>query len=565
MPGVMLSSDPSINSLLSGVKWGLTSLTFSFPTSTGHYGAGYRDWQGNPTGELAGFQGAANDDQKWALRAAFFWIQTYTNLEFAEVVPALSAPASIRFALSNTPGTAVGYYPAGFDQDGDIWMNPNGGPTYMTPNLGNWGFATILHEVGHALGLKHGHETEGFDGFPSGALPFAEDNWNYSLMTYRSYSGAQTDFVRGNMESDNPTTYMQNDIAALQYMYGANFNANAGNTVYRWNPTTGQFTVNGADWGTPLGNKIFMTVWDGGGNDTYDLSSYTTGLVLDLRPGAFSTFSTAQLADLDGTGVFRPALGNVANARLYRGDTRSLIENAVGGSGNDRIIGNSARNVLKGGAGADRLEGGTGDDTYYVDNAGDRVIEIATGGTADRVYTTVSHTLAAHVEQLYASGSASITLKGNAGANTITGNAGRNTIQGLSGNDKLSGGAGHDILDGGTGKDTLTGGSGSDTFVFKDHRPGSAYCDKITDFNRSSDGYLKIDNKYMPKLGGTGRLSSSKFVVGTQAKDPYDRLIYDKAKGYLYYDPDGTGAAAKQLIVCLTNKASLAYSDIYVI
>ncbi|MXQ11857.1 protease [Microvirga makkahensis] len=473
--------------------------------------------------------------------------------------------------MSDTPSTAWAYFPSGTAQDGDIWMNPQGGPTYLTPNLGNWGYATIFHEFGHALGLQHGHPEDVNDTL---FLPPSEDNWNYSLMTYRSYAGAQTDFVRGNTESDNPTTYMQNDIAALQHMYGANFNTNAGNTVYRWSPTTGQFSVNGESWGTPLNNKIFMTVWDGNGVDTYNLSSYTTGLVLDLRPGAFSTFSTAQLADLDGTATVRPALGNVANARLYQGDPRSLIENAIGGSGSDRIIGNTAGNVLNGGAGndvlnggpgADRLYGGTGNDIHYVDNAGDRIVEASTGGTADRVYSAISHTIAAYVEHLYASGSASITLKGNGSANAIVGNAGRNTIYGLSGNDRLTGGTGNDILDGGLGRDVLSGGSGSDTFVLKDHRPGSTYYDRITDFNRSYDGYLRIDNKYMSKLGGTGRLSSSEFVLGTAAKDAYDRVIYDKAKGYLYYDPDGTGGAAKQLIAWLTNKASLSYSDIYVI
>lgn len=469
---VAFSGNRSVDALLSGFAWEISRLTFAFPTDPGGYGFGYA--QGENTN---GF-GAVNGTQKFALRDAAIYVALYTNLTFTEGQP--NQFAHVRFAMSNVPSTAWAYLPSGSPQDGDIWMNPSGGPTYLIPDLGNWGYATIFHEFGHALGLQHGHPEGPADSI---FLPPAEDNWNYSLMTYRSYTGAQTDFVRGNVTSDNPTTYMQDDIAALQYMYGANFSANAGNTVYRWSPKTGQFTINGVSWGTPIGNTIFMTVWDGGGTDTYDLSAYTTGLLVDLRPGAFSTFSKGQLADLDGTAAYRPALGNVANARLYQGNPRSLIENAVGGSGNDRIVGNTAKNVLKGGAGADRLNGGSG----------------------------------------------------------------------------------NDILDGGAGKDILTGGSGSDTFVFAAHRPGSASYDKITDFNRSADGYLKIDNKYMPKLGGVGRLNSSKFVVGSHANDANDYLIYDKAKGYLYYDPDGSGAAAKQLIVYLTNKAALAYSDIYVI
>ena len=88
--------------------------------------------------------------------------------------------------------------------------------------------------------------------------------------------------------------------------------------------------VNGVGQGTPLTNKIFRTIWDGGGNDTYDLSNYTTNMTIDLRPGQWSTFSTAQLADLGQSGgvdLHHAAIGNVANAQLYQGDARSLIEN----------------------------------------------------------------------------------------------------------------------------------------------------------------------------------------------------------------------------------------------
>jgi len=252
-----------------------------------------------------------------------------------------------------------------------------------------------------------------------------------------------------------------------------------------------------------------------------------------------------------------------------------------GGYHNDTLNGGGGNDLLWGGAGSDVLNGGTGNDIYYVDDAGDRVVETSSGGTADRVYTTISHTLAAYVEQLYASGSAAITLKGNTSANTIIGNAGNNKLYGMAGNDKLSGGAGNDklyghagndklsggagndLLDGGAGKDVLSGGAGRDTFVFRD-RPGSTRYDKITDYNKAQDSF-QLDNKYMPKLGKAGRLSKDKFHVGTKAHDASDRLIYDKAKGHLYYDPDGTGPAAQQLIALFTNKAALTYSEFTII
>ena len=113
------------------------------------------------------------------------------------------------------------------------------------------------------------------------------------------------------------------------------------------------------------GNHILETVWDGGGTDTYDLSNYTNDLVIDLRPGRWSTFSSAQLSHLDQyTGNTHVGAGNVANALLYNNDARSLIESAIGGPGSDVINGNAANNVLDGGnGGADQVNGATGNDT----------------------------------------------------------------------------------------------------------------------------------------------------------------------------------------------------------
>src|SRR5690606_14149783 len=132
-------------------------------------------------------------------------------------------------------------------------------------------------------------------------------SWNHSLMSYRSYRGATTDSLQGIIASDNPTTYMMADIAALQAMYGANFNTQSGSTTYTWSPTTGEMFINGVGQGAPQQAKIFATIWDGGGIDTFDTSNFTTNQTIDLRPGRFSTFSPAQLADLDQTATVRPA------------------------------------------------------------------------------------------------------------------------------------------------------------------------------------------------------------------------------------------------------------------
>jgi Ca2+-binding RTX toxin-like protein len=158
----------------------------------------------------------------------------------------------------------------------------------------------------------------------------------------------------------------------------------------------------------------------------------------------------------------------------------------------------------------------------------------------------------------------SLTLIGTSRNETLAGDAGNDLIRGLGGRDTLKGNAGNDTLDGGTGNDILTGGAGQDTFVFRDRLSKTGNVDKISDYNKTDDS-IQLDNKYMPKLGKAGHLSKSMFVLGTGAKDASDHLIYDRAHGSLYYDPDGTGHAAQVLIAQFTNKASLTYSEFTII
>ena len=159
---------------------------------------------------------------------------------------------------------------------------------------------------------------------------------------------------------------MANDIIAFQTLYGANYSTHSENTVYSWSPTTGQEFINGVAQLAPgngaggSANRIFETIWDGNGVDTYDLSNYTTGVTINLNPGASSVTSAAQLAYL-GDGHY--AAGNIYNAYLYNNDPRSYIDNAIGGSGDDTLVGNAIANNLNGGGGNDTLIGGGGNDT----------------------------------------------------------------------------------------------------------------------------------------------------------------------------------------------------------
>ncbi|MCK1545758.1 VCBS repeat-containing protein [Bradyrhizobium sp. 179] len=351
---VTKTNNADVDGLLSGYKWS-GAITYSFPDSSSDYANPYTGGSSEPT--TSGFASAPTQMQT-AINYAIGLINSYTN---ANIQYAGTNGADIMIAQSPSASpTSYGYYPGNYASGGDIWFGTQ--YNYSLAKLGNYYFATALHELGHAVGLKHSQEAGG----PANvAVPTAHDDSEYTVMSYRSYVGASTTTGYTNEAYGYPQTYMANDILALQTMYGPNFTTQSSNTVYTWNPTTGQEFINGVGQPAPGGgaggsaNRIYETVWDGGGVDTYDLSNYTTNLSINLNPGASSVFSSVQLAYL-GDGHY--ASGNVYNAYLYNGDARSYIDNAIGGSGNDTLVGNAIANALNGAGGNDTITGGGGND-----------------------------------------------------------------------------------------------------------------------------------------------------------------------------------------------------------
>jgi hypothetical protein len=337
------------DSLLSDLAWGVNSLTYSFPTSASYYGA-----PGTyGTNETATFQ-AFNGVQQAAVRTILGEYSAVINFTFTEMTETSTQHATIRYAESALPSTAWAYYPDPSQLAGDVWF----GSTqhyYDSPVVGSYAWLTTIHETGHTMGLKHPQTAQ--DVF--GVMPADHDSLEYTVMSYRSYIGGPTTGLT-NEAYGFPQTLMMLDVSALQELYGANFTTNAGNTVYKWDMLTGQEFVNGVGQPAPAANKIFMNVWDGGGHDTYDFSNYTTNLSVNLGPGGWTTTSSDQLAYL---GAWHYAAGNISNSLLYHGNTASLIEDAIGGTGNDAIVGNVADNRLTGGGGNDALDGGSGTDT----------------------------------------------------------------------------------------------------------------------------------------------------------------------------------------------------------
>jgi len=561
MPAVTTTAptgDVYVDSLLGDLKWAVNNLTYSFPTDGSLYGTPYGS--NEPITEF----GTLNLIQQATVHTALSMYAAVANLTFAEIAETSTTHADLRFAQSDVPSTAWAYFPSTAAEGGDSWFNKTSG-WYSAPSKGNYAYLTFLHEIGHALGLEHPHES---------GMPLDRDSLEYTVMSYRSYTGASTTGGYVNESWGYAQSLMMYDIAALQALYGANYATNSGDTRYAWSPTTGEMVVNGIGQGAPGDNRILLTVWDGGGLDTYDFSAYATGLTVDLQPGAWSTTSSAQLARLHWNGS-KLAAGTIANALLHQGDTRALIENASGGSGSDSIVGNQAANSLAGNAGDDRLTGGLGDDVlnggagtdtavfrsqrsnYSVTLLADgslQILDLRAGGSegrdivwatelfqfSDRLYSLADLTSTDEpVTPDEPTADEGLVLTGTEAAESLYGAGGNDLINGQAGNDYLYGLDGDDILTGGAGRDRLDGGAGTDTASYAS--AASAVLADLASPSRNTrdayrDTYVGIENltgsAYSDSLRGN---DSANDILGGAGSD----TLYGRGGGDLLEGGDG--------------------------
>ncbi len=346
-----LSNDKRIDALLSTYKWGDSNgeginLTYSFPTDGSTWITDYD--KGRPFSPYTTLKLSLISKQ--SVREVLQLWSNIANINFLEVNEPRNQ-GDFRFAFSNSvfdSRAGVTYLPAYkspfAEEVADVWINSK----IKTLKIGSEGYSILIHEIGHGLGLKHSFEFE--EENPT-ILSNLEESIQYTVMSnieYENNVGWSQRIVDTNryIPTQN-TTPMLYDILAIQFLYGANTSYNTGNNIYTFN--------NEAE---------LKTIWDAGGIDTFDLTNQHLNLKINLNAGEFSSIGDI-VYELNDDGVIKSvskvALDNIAIAYGVE------IENAIGGSSSDTIIGNYLANQIAGGEGTDTV--------IYTGNKTDYIIE----------------------------------------------------------------------------------------------------------------------------------------------------------------------------------------------
>ncbi len=372
-----------------------TTISYSFPSGDSSSAAySYPD----DAGEISPI--AFNSKQREDIRAALDEIEKYINVKFVEVIEGEESVGTIRFAMKEITDEE-GHYREGIAATADpVSTAPRGGDIFFnkwfaTADFSNGlvamfvgsegarsqtgiGDVTIMyHEIFHALGMEHPNDN------PDKPFPAEKNFREYTVMAGEfSVDGASTHIIDGK-EYAIASTPMAYDVAALQYLYGANSKHNSGDTVYTFDPNTPEIKL----------------IWDGGGTDTLNLSNFSVSSTINLNDGSYSTLP------FNGW-----SLKN--NISIAFG---AVIENVITGSGADVIIGNSSNNVITGGSGGDTIDGGAGiDQAVYTENFTD--VSLVKSGNVWNITSGTDIDTLSNIERLkFNDKHIALDLDGNAG------------------------------------------------------------------------------------------------------------------------------------------------------
>ena len=313
-----------------------TVISYSFPglgTTTPLYS--YED----DRGEISAipFSSAQADD----IRQAFKEISKFVNITFVEIEEDGSSAGTIRLAM-NTITDEAGNYREGIAATADPPSEePRGGDVFFNKQFTSGNFSTglvqnsetgvgdvtvLYHEIFHALGMEHPVDNK------ETLFQESKNSREYTVMADEFSSENGADFNLNGNNYKVASTPMVYDIAPLQYLYGANMSHNASDTTYSYKPDT----------------PFIEAIWDAGGTDTLDFSNFNKANTISLVDGEYSTIGF----DVDWS--MTDNLGIAFDA---------IIEDAIGGSGDDTIKGNDSSNSIEGGPGNDVIDGGKGNDT----------------------------------------------------------------------------------------------------------------------------------------------------------------------------------------------------------
>lgn len=318
-------------------------------------------------------------------------LELITNIFDFKFVESNNPSAFNTFTFANniqSDSAAYAQLPSKYFFGSDIFIDKSGGIDKFSD--GTYGALTLIHEIGHALGLKH--PFAGKDNVTP-YLPTAENKTLWTLMSYES----------------SPDQYSFNfsplDIAALQYIHGPSTKARIGNDNYA------------------ISQNSYNFIWDGVGIDTLDASALTQGATLYMTPGYWSFVGSARASTITSAGqatvnfgtVLENLIGSAFADNLHGNDVNNVIN---GGAGNDQITGGGGGDQITGGGGNDNIDGGIGIDIAIFSGAskGYKISTEATSVlvTGDAITDGIDTLL--NIERIrFSDKSIAIDLNGNAG------------------------------------------------------------------------------------------------------------------------------------------------------